>query len=324
MAKLDNRQIYQKTLGFSYRRFFWDFLSFIIFVGLMVIGFLVAENTFNLGLVGLFIGAILGIAAMAIISRFLAYRAKAGQIAMMTKGITEDSLPADVIGEGYKIVKERFSTVAAYFAVTSVIKGIFHQIGQGITAAGKMVGGDTGGAIGGGVASAVETVISYLCDCCLGWVFYRKDEKATRATLEGGAIFFKHGKVLIKNVGRIFGISLLSFLVVGGVFFGLAYLIMLCFRDAFVGLSAEMVGSADLSDSGASFFSDPNNLMLVCAGAVGVIFWLMIHSVFIRPFILVGVLRNFLNSGINDAPTAADYEAISKKSPKFRKLQESE
>ena len=323
MAKLDNRQIYQKTLGFSYRRFFWDFLSFLIFVGLMAIGFFVAKNTFNQGLVGLFIGAVIGIVVIAVISRYLAYRAKAGQIAMMTKGITEDSLPTDVIGEGYKIVKERFTTVAAYFAVTGAIKGIFRQIGQGISNAGKMVGGDTGGAIGSGIASAVETVISYLCDCCLGWVFYRKDEKATRATLEGGAIFFKHGKVLLKNVGRIFGFSLLSFLVIAGVFFGLAYLIMLCFRDAFVGLSAELAGNANISDSGASFFSNPNNLMLVCAGIVGVMFWLMIHSVFIRPYILVGVLRNFLNSGINDAPDASDFEAISKKSPKFRKLQES-
>ena len=67
---------------------------------------------------------------------------------MMTKGITEGSLPENVIGEGKAIDKERFLTVAAFFAVTNVIKGIFNQLGRGLTNLGGKLGGDTGRSIG--------------------------------------------------------------------------------------------------------------------------------------------------------------------------------
>jgi hypothetical protein len=46
----------------------------------------------------------------------------------------------------------------------------------------------------------------------------------------------------------------------------------------------------------------------------------MVHSVFIRPFILVGVLRNFTASGIKDMPTEEEFNTLNNKSPKFAKL----
>ena len=321
MPKLDNKQVYKATLGFSYRRFLWDFLAFLVFVGCVVGSFLIAENGFNQGLIGLAIGVVLGAIAVYIMLKFVAYTYKAGQIAMMTKGVTEGQLPADVIAEGKKIVKQRFATVAAYFAVTNVIKGIFRQISNAITAAGQAIGGNNGGAVGSAIGGVIETIVAYLCDCCLGWVFYRKDEKSTKATLEGAAIFFKHGKTLLKNLGRIFGISLLSFLVIGGVFFGIAYLILMNFRDAFTALSQELTDAISSSgDNASAFLSDPNALTLTCALIIGVIFWSILHSVFVRPFILVGVLRNFIESGKADIPSEAEFAELDKKSKKFAKL----
>ena len=321
MPKLDNKQIYQATLGFSYRRFLWDLLAFLVFAGFVVGGFVIAENGFDQGLIGLAVGAVLGFIAIFVMLRFISYTYKAGQIAMMTKGVTEGKLPTDVITEGKKIVKQRFATVAAYFAVTSAIKGIFRQISNGLTAAGQAIGGDSGGAVGSTIGSVVETVVAYLCDCCLGWVFYRKDEKSTKATLEGAAIFFKHGKTLLKNLGRIFGISLLSFLIIGGIFFGIAYLILINFRDAFIAFSQELTDTISSSgDTAPAFISDPNALTVTCALIIGVIFWSILHSVFIRPFILVGVLRNFIESGKDDVPGEAEFAELDKKSKKFAKL----
>lgn len=318
---LDNKQIYKKTIGFSYRRFLWDFLAFLVVVGTTIAGFFIAENGINNGLIGLIIGAVIGIIAVFIILRYFAYSYKAGQIAMMTKGITEGKLPSDVIGEGKKIVKQRFTTVAAYFAVTSTIKGVFRQISNGLTAAGRAIGGDSGGAVGGAIGSAVETVVAYLCDCCLGWVFYRKDEKTTKASLEGAAIFFKHGKTLLKNLGRIFGFSILSFLVIGGVFTGIAYLILMNFHDAFVTLSQELTEAVSNSgDAASNFLSDPFALTITCALIIGIVFWSILHSVFVRPFILVGVLRNFIESGKGDIPGEKEFAELDKKSKKFAKL----
>lgn len=314
---MDNKEIYKKTLGFSIRRLLWDLLAAVIFVGCMVAGFFILEKTTNLGLLGLGIGAIVGGIFIAFLLRYVAYTYKAGQIAMMTEGVSKGKLPDDVIGAGKKVVKERFVTVAAYFAVTNVIKGIFRQIGNGITAIGNSIGGDTGGTIGSTISAVINTIVDYLCDCCLGWVFYRKDEKAGKATLEGAAIFFKHGKTLAKNLGRIFGISILSFITIGGVFFGISWLIMQAFPDLFASLGSEL---ASIDSDIPAWVSDTATLTLVCAGIVGIIMWSIIHSTFVRPFILVGVLRNFIKSGAEDKPSEKAFDELDSKSKKFKEL----
>ena len=316
---MDNKAIYKKTLVFSIKRFLWDAMSFAVIILVAAAGFFIADKAASNGLIGLAIGVVVGIIIVAIASHFISYVFKAGQIAMMAKGITEGTLPDDVYAAGKQIVKERFLTVAAYYAVTGVIKGIFNEIGNAITALGKAVGGDNGGAVGGAISGAIQTIVGYLCDCCLGWVFYCSNEKATRATLEGAVLFFRHGKTLMKNLGRIFGMGLLSLALIGGAFFGIFYLISLALPDAFAALANEFAKmTAEGEDLG--FLADPQNLMLVTSGIGGLIMWGIIHSTFIRPFILVGVLRNYIESGIKDRPTEASFAELDKKSKKFAKL----
>ncbi|MEE0888147.1 MAG: hypothetical protein U0L97_02945 [Candidatus Saccharimonadaceae bacterium] len=48
--------------------------------------------------------------------------------------------------------------------------------------------------------------------------------------------------------------------------------------------------------------------------------WSIIHSAFIRPFILVGVLRNYIESGKTEAISGTDFAELDKKSKKFAKL----
>ena len=52
----------------------------------------------------------------------------------------------------------------------------------------------------------------------------------------------------------------------------------------------------------------------------GLILWSSFHSVLVRPFILVGVLRNYMAAGQKEIPTEADFEELDRKSPKFAKL----
>lgn len=315
---MDNKTIYKKTLGFSMRRLLWDIIATIIFAATSITGFVIAQATTNFGLIGLGIGIIIGAIIISFILRYVSYSYKAGQVAMMTVAITEDKLPEDVIGAGKQIVKDRFSTVAVYYAATSVIKGIFQQIGQAITAVGRAIGGDNGGAVGSTISSIIQTVVAYLCDCCLGWVFYRKDQKPGKATCEGAVIFFKHGKTLAKNLGRVFGIGLLSLLVIGGIFGGIAYLIFQLFPTFFTDLSAKIAETA--TDKTPAFLTDPNTLSITFAAITGILLWAFIHSTFIRPYVLVGVLRNYINSGIDDIPTEESFKELDEKSPKFKKL----
>ena len=163
-----NKEIYSRTLVFSVRRLLYDILAFVIMALLVATGFFIAEKTADSGLIGLAIGAVLGIIMLIIMLRYISYTFKAGQIAMMTRAITYETLPDDVIGEGKKVVKDRFATIALFFAATGVIKGIFSQIGSALTNIGKKVGGDTGESIGSAINTAIQIVVAYLCDCCLG------------------------------------------------------------------------------------------------------------------------------------------------------------
>lgn len=318
---MDNKSIYKKTIGFSLWRVFWDTIAAIAFFGFTIAGFIVMDRAANQALIGLGIGAILGGIAAWFILHFIGYTYKAGQIAMMAEGVDKGELPENTIEEGRKIVKERFSTVSSYYLVTRIIKIIFGQIGTGITAVGKAVGGDTGGTIGGVISGVINTIIAYLCDCCLGWVFYKKDEPAKKATMEGAAIFFKHGKTLIKNLGRIFGISLISFIIIGGAFFGIAYLVLQAFPDAMGNLQSATIDI--FNKSGEAVPEILQNIVtfnVACSFIIGVIVWSILHSTFIRPFILIGVLRNFINSGKEEKITEKDFAELDKKSKKFAKL----
>ena len=317
---MDNKQIYKKTLGFSLRRVFWDIISVVLLLGAGTLGYFLGEKYAQNGPIGLLIGAVIGIVALILITRFISYALKAGQIAMMTRGVSEGELPDDVIREGKKVVKERFATVAAFFAITGVIRGIFNQIGRGITKLGESIGGDTGGAIGGAVSSVMQTIVNYLCDCCLGWVFYRKEVKPARAACEGAVLFFKHGKTFAKNMGRVFGMGLVSLLGIGGVFGVVSYLILKgqTFYEPLAAWMAENL--TDTSNWLAQMLTNPKTLPVAFAALIGIIVWAIIHSVFIKPFVLVGVLRNYIDSGKNDIPSEESFKVLDSKSPKFRKL----
>jgi len=320
---MDNKTIYKKTLGFSLRRLFWNFISLLMIVALSVLGFIITKQIWDLGIIGLFIGMILGFIVLAVISRFISYSLKAGQIAMMTKGIVDDELPDNVVAEGKKIVKQRFLTVALYFAATNAIKSVFNQIGKVITGVGQNVGGDVGGAVGSTINSVIQTIISYLCDCCLGWVFYRKDVNAARATCEGAVLFFKHGKTFAKNMGRVFGIGLVSFIVIAGAFMGIFYLILLTQQTALSGIYAEIAASAaESTNTFARILQNPVTVPIVFSFIGGSLVWGFIHSAFIKPFVLVGVLRNYIESGKDEVIDEASFASLDAKSPKFKKLHE--
>lgn len=321
---MNNKELYKKTLCFSIHKLFVDLITLIVVAGLATAGFLVMNKVNNLGLLGLVIGLFVGLVIAALVGHFISYSIKAGQIAMMTYGITENKLPDNVYQEGKKVVKERFATVAALFAVTNIIKSIFNQIGRGITALGNAIGGDTGGTIGSAISSAIQTIVAYMCDCCLGWVFYRKDKGSAKATLEGAVLFFKHGKAFAKNVGRIFGMGLASLVLFGGSVFGISYLIFQAMPNSFTTLANEI---AELSTRHEieihEVLTNPTTLMLIIAGVIGIVIWSFIHSCFVRPFILVGVLRNYMEAGMKDIPSESSFAELDSKSPKFAALRKS-
>lgn len=319
---MTNFQVYKKTLSFSLIGFLVDLLVFVGFIAICALGFIIADKAFDKGLIGLALGFVVAIVFSILMNIFVSNVLKAGHIAMITRGVTEDALPENVLSEGKKAVKERFATITAFIFITRAIKNIFRQIGRIVTKVGTAVGGETGGNIASIINSAVQVLLGYLCDCCLGWVFYRKDKNAARATCEGAAIFFKHGKTLFKNIVRIFGLGLLSLAIIGGAFFGIGYLISSnMLKGAFDSLAGEIAEASLRNDLDVpQAFMEPKTLMLIVSGVAALFIWNIIHSVFVRPFILVGVMRNFTASGIKEMPTEAELNELDKKSPRFAKI----
>jgi hypothetical protein len=167
----------------------------------------------------------------------------------------------------------------------------------------------------------MQTIVNYLCDCCLGWVFFRKEQKAGRAALEGAAVFFKHGKTLLRNAGRIFGMSMLFLILVGGAFFGILFGIFSMIPSAFTKLTEELGEMAvRMEFELPAAFQDPKMVILIAAAIGALILWGIIHSAFVRPFILVGVLRNYMESGKNDIPTEQAVAEIGGRSSRLQRL----
>lgn len=325
---MTNFQVYKKTLSFSFAQFFLDLFVLILVAGLATGGFFLFNkegSDAGMGIVGLLVGLFIGIVLSILISIFISNRIKAAQISMMTKGVVDGKLPDHTYKEGFNTIKGRFGKITLFFLITNAIKSVFKEIGHGVTKVGQAVGGDVGGAVTSGIDSAIQTVVAYCCDCCLGWVLYRQDVNGFRAGCEGAVIFFKHGKTLIRNVGRIFGMGILSFLVIGGIFFGITYgLSVSLFQTQWATLAAEIheiaIEQAWESNWFLNALQEPATLIIAASVIVGVIFWSILHSVLIRPFILVGVLRNYMAAGLKDLPTESDIKDLEGKFPKMKKL----
>ena len=320
---MSNFQVYKKTLPFSLFSFLFDLLGFLVVVGLATAGFFIFANggDAGMGILGLILGLILGGVLAFLINLFITNRIKSAQIAMMTKGVSEDNLPDHTFKAGMQEMKGKFGKITAFLFITNAIKGIFRQVGKAINALGTAVGGNTGNVVTSTINTGVEILIGYLCDCCLGWIFYRKDINSFKAGCEGAVIFFKHGKTLLRNIGRIFGMGILSLLLIGGAVTGILIAVFMQFPAMFESLRVEI---AEIITEGElpAFFATPNGIIVLVSLIIGIVFWSMIHSVFIRPFILTGVLRNFILSGEKDLPKEADFATLAEKSPKFAKLQQ--
>ncbi|MBR0119909.1 MAG: hypothetical protein IJM01_07280 [Eubacterium sp.] len=321
---LSNGAVYKKVLGFSIRRLVFSIIFMAMIAGLSYGGFLLGKKLFHFTgapLVGMGVGAVIAIVLVAIIAHFFMYVIKAGQIAVIMKAVTEDKIPDNPWQTGKTMVKERFGTVALYYAATSIIKGIFGEIGHAITKIGEAIGGDSGSAIGSAISIVINTIVNYLCDCCLGWVFYRKDQNAFKATCEGAVTFFKHGKTFLKNMGRVFGIGLASLIVIGGAFFGIFYLVALQFPHYIQVLAIEIRKLSEGSEPNKviSILSNETALTIAIAAVGALIIWSIIHSTFVKPFVLVGVLRNYMNTAIENIPAPSEFDILEKNSKKFRK-----
>ena len=79
-------------------------------------------------------------------------------------------------------------------------------------------------------------------------------------------------------------------------------------------------GKQVVKDRFAQLLQNPATVPLVISAIGGIIVWSICHSTLIKPFVLTGVLRNFMASGMNHIPSEGSFGLLDQYSPKFRKL----
>ncbi len=313
---MTNFEIYKKTLPFALWRIVYSLLGLLVMVGLPVGAFLLTRGNEQTCVIVTSIAAVIGIVLFAFLARYLSYMLKAGQIAMITEGVSEGEMPDNVLEAGKEAVKTRFVAANVYFGLQSLIKGITSELTRGITGvAGALgsLGGESGRGVGTGIGSAisafVEIVLEYVNYCCLGWVFRNKGQNAFKSTCDGAVIYFQNWKVLLKNAAKVIGISLLSLVVIGGP-------LTVLFRSL-IGTSRGLI---QLLAAIATEMEIETSLCVWCAAAVGgVLVWGVIHGALVKPYILVSVLRKYMEAAEETPPKVDIYGKLCKLSRKFRK-----
>ena len=316
---MKNSEIYRRTLKFSLMRILCSLIGIICLIGIPALAMFFTmspENSTQLIVAGVTI--VIGIVIFALIARYAGYLFRAGQIAMITEGVATDSLPEDVYAAGKQKVRQRFGTASVYFLITGIISGITSQITNGLNALGKVAdGGNNGPASGiaGAISIVIAVVLEYLNYCCLGWVFLHNDQNAFKSTCDGAVVYFQNWKTLLKNAGKIIGITLLSLVVIGGPLCLLSYAIMQSF-PAFVTAMSE-IDTLIVFDDGTAV---PAGTALIIAAAIaGLLVWSGIHGAFVSPYILISVLRRYLEAGIANPPRIDVYGKLAGMSKSFRK-----
>lgn len=333
---MKNKEIYAKTLRFSLLRLLIGLAGIAAGVLVTVLGYFITKGMdpqVNAVVTG--ICAIVGVVAFGLVVKYIGYLYKAGQIAMITRGVAEGSLPDDVVAEGKAEVKRRFVTTSVYFLLTGAIRAITSQITRGLNAATSALGGSSGdsdasnvlGGIGALISAFISIVLEYVNYCCLGWVFYNKDQNAFKSTCDGAVIYFQNWKTLLKNAGKVLAITLASLIVIGG---GLCFanisIINAVIPEAQVDVvaSSERLAEAERTAAATGEASTDGLTAsdIAFAGAIvlALLGWSLLHSVFIKPYLLVSVMRAYINDGRNTTVGLDIYGKLCKLSSRFKKL----
>ena len=112
-----------------------------------------------------------------------------------------------------------------------------------------------------------------------------------------------------------------SLVVIGGAFFGGFYWLVLQFNGPITAISQEIAQFTKDGDSDKwiRLMGDPTYLTIAISAILALIIWGIIHGTFVRPFILVGVMRNYMATAVENIPQESEFAILEKNSKKYRK-----
>lgn len=295
------------------RRILTSLIGLILLLGLPVLAyFIFSAADATVQTVAIMVGLVLGIIGYALIARYAGYLLTCGQIAMIEHGISQGEMPKNVYKSGIAVVKAYLAPASVYFVLKSLTSSITSQITKGINTLTDALGGsnnETAKTIGGFISLVISIVLEYINYCCLGWVFHHKEQSVFKSTCDGAVLYFQNWKALLKNVGKVLIITLLSFVLVAIpliIGFGVAFEFSALISQVFAVIDTE-------------FALEVGTSMMICAMVCAIILWSSLHGALVKPFILVSVMRTFIEAGDANPPKADLYGKLCGISSAFKK-----
>lgn len=192
-------------------------LAFSLVLGLILFGISAASKSDSAGVYCMIIWMCLSIACLGIAQHYLGYILKAGHIAVVTSFVSTGSLPENQFEYGTQMVKKKFATTAAYFAVDNLVSGAVKQINSGLDIVGNILDKIPGmDKLLSYVKTFVNVALGNVDECCLAYTFYHEEQSAFKSAADGVVIYFQNWKVILKDALKT---AFVSYIISAGAWF---------------------------------------------------------------------------------------------------------
>jgi len=230
---LTHSEIFKKTLPFVWAK---------LVLGLITVGISVGLLLVTVGLIWLFRGlawpifmALWMVATVFVhfaIMRYTGYLVRVGHIAVVAEAVTTGKIPDNQLEYGKQMVRERFLTANVFFVLDRLVDNAIKQLQNVFERAGGMLGSLPGLRSIPGLKLVMSfgklfigISLKYIDECCLGYIFYKKDQGVFKSATDGVVIYAQNWKKLLKTalstsvmvVLLTIGLTILLFTIIGSI-----------------------------------------------------------------------------------------------------------
>ena len=227
---MTEREIFMKTLPFCWAKLGLGLLNILICTLLFAIlmGISLLFDSESVTGIMLIIWVALAGSVNFVINHYFGYMLKAGHVAVIARTFKDGNVPDNCLTVGKDMVKERFVTANAYFAIDKLVSGAVKQLQRTLgritdTLVGALPGAD---ALKSATNFFLDISLGYIDECCLSYTFYKADQNAYKSACDGVVIYAQNWKTLLKNAAMtaltvivsIIVVTLVSFVIFGAIF----------------------------------------------------------------------------------------------------------
>jgi len=226
---INANEIFRKTMPFVWAKLLLGIITVVasLLILAILLGIAYLFKSPGVGFVMVIIWLALTGVIRFFINHYIGFLVKAGHIAVITEAVTTGKVPENQVTYGKERVKERFATSNVYFLIDKMVAAAVRQIQKLV---GKITGAMSSIPGMGSVTSLAQFFISislgYIDECCLGYTFYKKEQKAFKSAADGVVIYWQNIKTLLASAAKtmlmvvlgLVGITLVLFLIFGLLF----------------------------------------------------------------------------------------------------------